>query len=105
MRKSGLAYSRAAQTVGVFLRHDELEKKSPPKEKGQRPSKFHQWLTQDAGNPLLAQHLHSLIMFQRLALQSGSGWHRFVSMVDKVLPKRGNNLELPFPEEVQASLS
>lgn len=45
---------------------------------------------------MLAQHLHSLIMFQRLALSNGFGWNRFVKMVDKVLPKRGTNLELPF---------
>jgi hypothetical protein len=78
---------------------EELEKKSPLNEKKQRPNKLHQWLTEDVGNPLLAQHLHSLIMFQRLALSSGYGWKRFVKMVDRVLPKRGSTLELPFPEE------
>jgi hypothetical protein len=78
---------------------EELERKSPPNEKGWRPNKLHQWLTEDVGNPLLAQHLHSLIMFQRLALNSGFGWNRFVKTVDKAMPKRGNSLELPFPEE------
>lgn len=78
---------------------EQLEEKSPPNEKGQRPNKFHQWLTEDVGNPLLAQHLHSLIMFQRLALNSGYGWNRFVRMVDKTMPKRGNTLEIPFPEK------
>jgi hypothetical protein len=76
----------------------ELEDKSPPNERGQRPNKLHQWLTEDVGNPMLAQHLHSLIMFQRLALSQGFGWHRFLNMVDRVLPKRENTLELPFPE-------
>ena len=75
----------------------ELEAKSPPNERGNRPNKFHQWLTEDVGNPMLAQHLHSLIMFQRLAIASGFGWHRFVKMVDQVMPKRGATLELPFP--------
>ena len=57
------------------------------------------WLTEDIGNPLLAQHMHSLVMFQRLALASGFGWNRFVKMVDQVLPKRGNTLELlPFSD-------
>jgi hypothetical protein len=78
---------------------DELEKKSPPNEKGTRPNKLHQWLTEDVGNPMLAQHLHSLIMFQRLAISSGFGWNRFTKMVDRVMPKRGNTMELPFPEE------
>jgi hypothetical protein len=77
---------------------DELLRKSPPNEKGRRPHKLHQWLTDDVGNPLLAQHMHSIVMFQRLALNSGFGWNRFVKMVDKVLPRRGNTLELPFPE-------
>jgi len=47
---------------------------------------------------MLAQQLHSLIMFQRLALSNGYGWIRFVRIVDKVLPRKGANLELPFPE-------
>jgi hypothetical protein len=52
---------------------------------------------------MLAQHIHSLIMFQRLALASGFGWNRFVKMVDQVMPKRGNTLELPFPEGSSAA--
>jgi len=72
----------------------ELEKKSPKNETGKRKNKFHQWLTEDIGDPMLAQHLHSLVMFQRLALANGFGWNRFVKMVDKVLPKRGTNFEL-----------
>ena len=57
-----------------------------------------EWLTQDVGDPMRAQHLHSLIMVQRLALNSGFGWNRFVKMVDRALPKRCNTLELPFPD-------
>jgi hypothetical protein len=78
---------------------EELERKSPPNDKGRRSNKLHQWLTDDVGNPMLAQHLYSLMMFQRLALNSGFGWHRFVKMVDRVLPRRGDTLELPFPED------
>jgi len=78
---------------------EELQKKSPPNEKGNRPNKLHQWLTEDIGNPMLAQHLHSIIMFQRLAISSGFGWNRFLKMVDRVMPKRGANLEIPFPED------
>ena len=77
---------------------EELERKSPRTESGHRPNKLHQWLTDDIGNPMLAQHMHSIIMFQRLALASGFGWLRFVNMVDQVMPKRGNTLELPFPD-------
>ncbi len=75
----------------------ELEAKTPKNDKGNRPNKMHQWFTEDIGDPMLAQHLHALLMFQRLAIANGHGWHRFVNMVDQVLPKRGTNLELPFP--------
>jgi hypothetical protein len=76
---------------------EELEKKTPMDEKGHRQHKMHQWLTEEIGNPMLAQHLYSLVMFQRLALSNGYGWNRFVKMVDRVHPKKGSTLELPFP--------
>jgi hypothetical protein len=47
-------------------------------------------------DPMLAQHLHALLMFQWLAITSGFGWNRFVQMVDQVLPKRGTTLPIPF---------
>jgi hypothetical protein len=95
-----LVYERIA--TGLL---EELQRKNPKDEAGRRKNKFHQWLTEDVGDPMLAQHLHSLIMFQRLALSNGFGWNRFVKMVDKVLPKRGTNLELPFnldPDPIEA---
>jgi|WetSurMetagenome_2_1015567.scaffolds.fasta_scaffold00304_15 hypothetical protein len=85
-----LVYDRIAPTL-----LEELEKRSPKDETGNRKNKLHQWLTEDVGDPMLAQHLHSLIMFQRLAIANGYGWHRFIKMVDKVLPRKGANLELP----------
>lgn len=77
----------------------ELEKKSPKNESGNRPIRFHRWLTDDIGDPMLAQHLHSIVMFQRLAIANGYGWNRFVKMVDKVLPKKGTNFEFDFMNE------
>ena len=53
-------------------------------------------VTEDVGDPMLAQHLHSLMMFQRLAIANGYGWQRFLHMVDQVLPRRGDTLLLPF---------
>lgn len=66
----------------------ELEKKSPKDETWNEPNRRHHWRIEDVGNPMLAQHLHSLIMFQKLALLNNYGWKRFVNMVNKVLPKR-----------------
>jgi hypothetical protein len=74
----------------------ELEAKTPKNHKGQRRNRFFQWLTEDIGHPMLAQHLHSLIMFQRLAISNGYGWTKFMRMVNQVLPKKGTNMELPF---------
>lgn len=81
-----------------------LEEKNPKNEKGWRPAKNHQWLTADIGDPMLAQHLYSLVMFQRLAISNGYGWKRFVKMVDVVHPKKGTTLEIPFPEEEEAKV-
>lgn len=78
----------------------ELEKRTPKNESGQRKTKMHQWLTEDIGDPMLAQHLHSLIMFQRLALANGHGWNKFVKTVDQVMPKRGDTFELPLHDPV-----
>ena len=71
----------------------ELENKSPKNDKGYRPNKFHQWLTEEIGDPMLAQHMHTLVMFQR--------WHfertRLASLredgIDQALPKRGTTLK------------
>ena len=74
---------------------EELISKTPKNEKGYRPNRLHQWLTEDIGNPMLAQHMHSILMFQRLAIANGYGWKRFLHMVDQVLPRKGSTLELP----------
>lgn len=94
-----LVYQRLAP--GVLA---ELEQKAPKDENGNRKGKLHQWLTADVGDPMLSQHMHSLLMFQRLALSSGYGWNRFVKMVDQVLPKKGATLELPFSAETGSRL-
>jgi hypothetical protein len=78
----------------------ELQSKTPKNDKGRRPNKFHQWLTEDVGDPMLAQHLHSIVMLQRLSIANSSGWSRFLRMVDQVLPRRGDTLPLPFDEPI-----
>jgi hypothetical protein len=78
---------------------EELERKSPKNEKGHRKNKLHDWLTDDIGNPLLAQHLHTLMKFQELAIKNGYSWSKYVKMVDQVMPKRGANLELPLLDQ------
>lgn len=74
---------------------EELIRKTPRNDKGYRPNRLHQWLSQDIGDPMLATHMYSILMFQRLAIANGYGWKRFLHMVDQVLPKKGSTLELP----------
>ena len=73
----------------------ELERKTPKDEKGQRTHRFHQWLTEDVGDAMLAQHLTSLLTLQRLAIANGHGWKRFVQTVDQVMPRYGDTMALP----------
>jgi len=74
----------------------ELEHKNPPDPNtGRRKAKFHQWLTDDVGHPKLAQHLHTIIMFQRHCIARGYSYSRFVAMVDEVMPESDSTLVLP----------
>lgn len=74
---------------------DELTRKSPKNSRGNRSNKLHQWLTKDVGHPMLAQHLHSIVMLQRVAIANGYSWQKFVNMVDQAIPRKGDTLELP----------
>jgi hypothetical protein len=80
---------------------DELTRKSPKNEKGHRPNKLHQWLTDDVGHPALAQHLHTIIMFQRVSIANGYSWQKFTHMVDQAMPKKGATLELPLNDPTE----
>jgi hypothetical protein len=85
------------ERLGVGLL-EELERKTPKDDRGNRKNRMHQWLTVDIGVPALSNHIHSIVMLQRLAISNGYGWKRFVGMVDKVLTKKGDTLPLPFSD-------
>jgi len=70
---------------------EELKQRNPKDEKGQRKSRFHQWLTEDVGHPALAQHLHAVIGFMR----ASSGWDQFYRLLQRAFPKKGQTIELP----------
>ncbi len=88
-----LVYDRLAPFV-----HEELRKINPVinKETGYRKGKHHSWLTEDIGVPKLQEHLFALIT---LAKASGVNWNVFYRMVQRSLPKYGDNLQIDFPEE------
>jgi len=69
---------------------EELERKNPSDGKGQRKSKHFQWLTEDIGNPALAQHMHALIGFMR----AEDEWDGFKARFHRAFPKRGDNFQL-----------
>jgi hypothetical protein len=85
-----LIYSRLAP--GIV---EELERRNPKDEKGNREAKHHQFLTDDIGHPALAQHLYATIGFMR----ASSTWDQFYRMMQRAFPKLNSNLVLNFPEE------
>lgn len=85
-----LVYERLAP--GVL---EELRRKEPPDEKGNRKHHLHRWLTEDIGHPRLAQHLHAIIALMK-AFPSWGAFHR---AVQRAFPKIGETIPLNFEEE------
>jgi len=73
-----LVYSRLGPRI-----LEELRKVNPKNEKGNRSSKHHQWLTEDVGHPMLAQHLYSLITLMR----GYDKWGEFYKFANRIYPK------------------
>lgn len=68
----------------------ELERKNPSDSKGHRKAKHFQWLTEDIGNPSLAQHMHALIGFMR----AEDDWEMFKHRFYRAFPKKGETMSL-----------
>ena len=62
---------------------DELERVNPKTEKGYRTNKHHQWLTEDVGHPMLAQHLYAITGLMRMS----ATWQEFKALLDRGYPK------------------
>jgi hypothetical protein len=84
-----LVYERLAP--GIV---DELQRRNPRGESGNRPHKHHQWLTEDIGHPALAQHLYATIGFMRAA----TSWDQFYRMMQRAFPKLNTTMLLPLPD-------
>ena len=69
---------------------EELERINPSDGKGRRRAKHHQWLTEDLGNPALAQHMYALIGFMR----AEEDWDTFKARFHRAYPKKGDTLHL-----------
>jgi hypothetical protein len=81
-----LVYSRLAP--GVL---EELERLNPPTDAGYRKHRHHQYLTRDAGHPVLSRRLYELIGMAR----ASETWERFHRLVDRTFPKLNATLPLP----------
>lgn len=95
------ATTRRPQVVGKYINDliyerlgpgvlDELRKRNPINAKGQRKAKHFQWLTEDIGNPALAQHMYATIGFMRAA----EDWDSFKAAFYRAFPKKGDQLLL-----------
>ncbi len=67
----------------------------PKDSEGRKKGKLHQLLTDDIGDPALAQHLHAVITLMR----ASKNWDQFKLMLDTALPKRGSTFQLPFVDD------
>jgi hypothetical protein len=84
-----LVYQRLAP--GVL---EELQKRNPRDEKGNREGKHHQLLTPDLGVPALQNHLFATTKF----MEASATWDQFYRSMQRAFPKLNSNLVLNFPE-------
>ncbi|HEY6420766.1 MAG TPA: P63C domain-containing protein [Candidatus Binataceae bacterium] len=78
---------------------DELRRRNPPDQKGQRRHRHHQFLTPDIGNPHLANQLVAVTTLMRAA----PNWTVFERMFNRAFPAR--QAELPLIEHDENSPS
>lgn len=91
---NNIVYERLAP--GIL---EELEKRNPRDDKGNRKGKHHQLLTDEVGHPALAQHLYAVIGFMR----ASTDWDNFLRMLDRAYPKKNETLPLALPDPTISS--
>jgi hypothetical protein len=91
-----LVYERLAP--GILK---ELEERIPKNPSGQKKGRLHQLFTDDVGHPALAQHLHAVTAL----MKASRSWDEFKRMVDKVFPRKGDNLSFDFVETPKSTPS
>ncbi|MGA2967510.1 MAG: P63C domain-containing protein [Terriglobales bacterium] len=85
-----LVYQRLAP--GVL---EELQKRNPKDEKGNREGRHHQLLTPDLGIPALQHHLFATTKF----MEASATWDQFYRSMQRAFPKLNSNMVLNFPED------
>lgn len=84
-----MVYSRLAP--GIL---DELKTRTPKDEKGRRKHRYHQWFTDEIGHPRLQEHLSNVITLMKASPNIAT----FRRLLQRALPKIGENLPLDIPE-------
>jgi hypothetical protein len=72
----------------------ELKSVTPRDDNGRRKHKFFQRLTTNVGYPKLREHLGSVVTLMKLS----SSWDDFTLKLDRIHPRIGDTLMLPFDE-------
>lgn len=72
---------------------EELKRVTPRNEGGRRKHKYFQHLTENVGYPKLREHLGSVVTIMKLS----NGWQDFQQKLDRLHPRYGDQLYLPFP--------
>lgn len=73
----------------------ELRKRNPTLETRRRRDKHHQWFTEDYGHPALKEHITGVVFL----MKASSNWANFYRALNRAVPKWGDTLELPYPDE------
>lgn len=71
---------------------DELKRKTPKNERGNRTAKFHQHLTLDMGEPELEKQITKVIAL----FQASDNMQQFWNMFQKMIDRQNGQLTLPF---------
>ncbi|HQS59976.1 MAG TPA: P63C domain-containing protein [Gallionellaceae bacterium] len=69
---------------------EELERKNPKNDRGQRKTRHHQWLTDDLGHPALAQHIYAVMGLMR----ASKSWEQFMTLLNSAYPKKGQTIPM-----------
>ena len=77
--------------IQVFWKSCKNEIRVIRKATSNRKTAHFQWLSEDIGDPALAQHLYAVIGL----MLASDGWDGFKHALDRAFPKRGTTLEWP----------
>lgn len=76
---------------------EELSRRNPRQENGNRAHKHHQLLNDDAGDKLFSAQMFTILALQRACLnKTGDKWNHFLNMMNDILPKKNSTIPL-FP--------